>query len=348
MPETPNSKPPFLQTPLGLICSATLLGLLVALAWGLIPFATPEVADYFAAHPVAHVLARAGMILLLLVPALMAVVYFMIGVIRWAVYGASGQSQHMANPRHDEMIDLLRSINERLLVSDTAKRLAYREQDREALRRAIRDDIEKHDFEAAMVLVTQMSQAYGYRQEAEEFRDQIVHARAAETAEKINQAVAGFEKLLQRHDWDTAAAEANKIQRLYPDAAQVRDLAKRVREVRDQHKHDLERQFLQAAEKDDVELAIDLLKELDKYLTEAEAEPFRETARGVIGKKRQNLGVQFKLAVHDKEWMQAVRVGEQIIREFPNSKMSDEVRRMLDLLRERAAGEQAARPRETV
>jgi hypothetical protein len=56
-----------------------------------------------------------------------------------------------------------------------------------------------------------------------------------------------------------------------------------------------------------------------------------------------NLGVQFKLAVHDKEWTQAVRVGEQIIREFPNTKMSDEVRSMLDLLRERAAGEQAAR-----
>ena len=63
----------------------------------------------------------------------------------------------------------------------------------------------------------------------------------------------------------------------------------------------------------------------------------------MIGKQRDNLGVQFKLAIHDKEWTEAVRVGEGIIKEFPNSRMADEVRELLDLLRERAAGEQAAR-----
>jgi len=87
-----------------------------------------------------------------------------------------------------------------------------------------------------------------------------------------------------------------------------------------------------------------LIREMDKYLTEQEAEPLRETARGVIGKARDNLGVQFKLAVRDKEWVAAVNIGEQIIRDFPNSKMSDEVRSMLDVLRQRAAGQQAANP----
>ena len=54
------------------------------------------------------------------------------------------------------------------------------------------------------------------------------------------------------------------------------------------------------------------------------------------------LGVQFKIAVHDREWVRAMRVGEQIIQEFPNTKMCDEVRGMIDLLRERAAGQSAA------
>ena len=65
----------------------------------------------------------------------------------------------------------------------------------------------------------------------------------------------------------------------------------------------------------------------------------------MIGKKRENLGVQFKLAVHDREWLRSVAVGEQIIREFPNTRMADEVRSMLDLLRERAAGQRAAASR---
>ena len=216
-----------------------------------------------------------------------------------------------------------------------------------ALGKAIHEDIVRQDFEAAMVLVTEMSQTYGYRQEAEDYRDEITRARAAATAQQINQAIAHFEGMLERFEWDGAAAEAAKLQRLYPPTPPPCAIsASGRRESRETHKHDLERKFLQAAERDDVELAIETLKELDKYLTESEAEPFRETARGVIGKKRQNLGVQFKLAVHDKEWTQAVRVGEQIIREFPNSKMADEVRGMLDLLVNELPGEQAARPRE--
>ena len=66
------------------------------------------------------------------------------------------------------------------------------------------------------------------------------------------------------------------------------------------------------------------------------AEQFREVARGVIGKARDNLGVRFKLLVQDKSWGEALVVGEQIIENFPNSRMAGEVREMLDTLRERS------------
>jgi hypothetical protein len=47
--------------------------------------------------------------------------------------------------------------------------------------------------------------------------------------------------------------------------------------------------------------------------------------------------VRFKLAVQDRAWIDAVRVGERIVADFPNSQMAAEVRGMLDVLRERAA-----------
>ncbi len=53
-------------------------------------------------------------------------------------------------------------------------------------------------------------------------------------------------------------------------------------------------------------------------------------------------GMATKMAVHDKEGLKAIRVGEQIIRDFPNTRMAEEVRERIDLLRERAAGQQAA------
>ncbi len=284
---------------------------------------------------------RVGWILLIilgLIIGYVGLVLFLVGVLRWEQSSADAQGIG-----HSEVVSLLRSINERLLISDTAKQIAYRDKEHQALKAAIRSDVDKRDFDAAMVLAMKISKEYGYLEEGEAFREEILAARAAEMEHKVTEAIDHFEKILTSHEWEHASREADRIQRLYPDSPLVRSLSHRVTEARERHKRELEREFLSAAERDDVERALDLLKELDRYLTPAEAEPFRETARGVIGKKRDNLGVQFKLAIHDKEWVAAVKSGEQIIKEFPNSRMADEVRGMLDLLRERAAGEQAAR-----
>ena len=264
---------------------------------------------------------------------------FCIGVIRWAVLGMNhSQISKLETDRHNTN-QLLQSINDRLLFSDAAKRIAYRQRERDALRIAIREDIDKGELDAALALVKEMSHLYGYHEEAEEFREKIQAARAAEMDLKVANAISGLDEILDRCEWEHAAAVAAKIQRQFPDSPRVVNLAQRVPDAKENHKHSLERQFLQAAERDDVDLAMELLRELDKYLTETEAAPFRETARGVIGRKRDNLGVQFKLAVQDKEWAGAIRVGEQIVNEFPNTKMANEVRGMLDALHARTKGD---------
>lgn len=270
------------------------------------------------------------------------VVMLIIGAIRWGVYGKNSAG---APSTSKAQITLLGSINERLLLSETAKRIAYRHEDVELLRETIREDMSKKDFDAALVLVNEIAQTYGHKEEAEEYRDQILTARTAEMDQKIERALKKLDEILAKHDFDTASKEALKIQRLFPDSPRSREVHRKVAQARDQYKHDLEREFLEASKVDDVDRAMELLKELDRYLTEPEAEQFREVARGVIGKKRENLGVQFKIAVHDREWLRSVAVGEQIIREFPNTRMADEVRSMLDLLRERAAGQRAAASR---
>ena len=96
------------------------------------------------------------------------------------------------------------------------------------------------------------------------------------------------------------------------------------------------RRFLLAAEEDRIPEAMDMLKELDAYLTEDESGPYREVARGVIGKARDNLGAQFKLALQDRNWSRAADIGQSIIDQFPNSRMADEVRGMIDSIRARA------------
>ena len=79
-----------------------------------------------------------------------------------------------------------------------------------------------------------------------------------------------------------------------------------------------------------------MLKELDNYLSPDEAEPFREVARGVISKARENLGAQFKIAVQDRQWASAAAIGRRIINEFPNTRMAAEVRGLMDGILSRA------------
>lgn len=238
-----------------------------------------------------------------------------------------------------EMLRELKSINDRLLISDQAKRIAYRQKDRDALRAAIKEDIDKSDYDAALVLVEQMGKAYGYREEAEEYREKILRARAADQDRKISQAIADFEIMLGKKEWENAGSEAAKIRRLYPESTRVRDLPRRVRDAREEYKKDIERQFLQAAEREEVDRAMELLQEMDKYLTEQEAIPFREAAKNVISKKRENLRVQFEMAINDKDFNQAIRIGETIAQDFPNSKMAQDVKALIPKLKEKATHE---------
>jgi hypothetical protein len=246
--------------------------------------------------------------------------------------GQKELSGHMRSVAED-----LRRFAEQASLSDDARRVLNRSSERALLRRAIEEDIAAEDWDAAMVLVKELAERFGYRADAEEFRARVERARNRTQDRSVNEAISLLDGLIVQRRWDAAMVEAARIGRLYPDSPRVDGLRRRVEQARETYRHDLERRFLEAAQSDDVDEAIELMKELDGYLTEADAAPFREVARGVIGKARENLGAQFKLAVKDRQWDVAASIGERIIAEFPNTRMANEARELMDALRERAA-----------
>ncbi len=46
--------------------------------------------------------------------------------------------------------------------------------------------------------------------------------------------------------------------------------------------------------------------------------------------------MQFAIRVAESQWNEAIAAGDEIIKEFPNSRMAQEVRAKMDLLRSRA------------
>lgn len=243
-----------------------------------------------------------------------------------------------------QQLELLEKINEHTLLSDSARHIAYRRQERAMLQRAIEEDIANEDWQAAMVLVDEMRERFGYREEAEEFLARIDRSRADGLNRRITEALDHFQAVLDARDWGAAYAEAARIARLFPDSHRTRGLEQRVRKAWEAHKKSLEREFLEAAGAGHVEHAMQLLKDLDVFLTPDEAAPLQEVARGVINKARANIGLQFKLAVQDHDWATAVQVGETIMDEFPNTRMAEEVRERIDALRARASQAAAMTP----
>lgn len=236
----------------------------------------------------------------------------------------------------ENLRDLLERILENSMLSDNARRVLFRERELRLLRDAIEADIAAGKYSAALTLCTEMAEAFGYRNEAEAFRGRIEQARQARYEQEARAAIERLDELLGRRDWAMVHREAARIRRLYGDSHLVEDLEQRIVQTREQHKRELEARFLDAARGDDVGAAMALLKELDRYLDRAEAERLSEVAGGIVARHRSDLGAKFKLAVSDRQWADAARVGAVIVEEFPNSKMAEEVRSMIDVLRTRA------------
>ena len=235
-----------------------------------------------------------------------------------------------------ELAAAIRSMVNEAGLSESAKRVLHRKEERELLRRAIEQDILDRDYDAALVLASELADRFGYRADAESFRTRIERARSQSTEEQISEAIHAFHTLLKQHKWNDAYEEAGRVQRLFNNHPRTANLRARVDESRAAYRKQLERRFLETAERQEADQAMAILKELDAYLTPDEAEPYAEVARGVISKSRENLGSRFKLLVQDHEWTAALGVGKQIIDEFPNSRMAAEVRDLLPRIRERA------------
>ena len=244
--------------------------------------------------------------------------------------------EHSTGEAATRFESLLREIHEHTMLSDNAKRVLYRDRERELLRRTIEQDIARGEYNAGLALCDELAEKFGYRQEAEAFRTRILSARHEHYEASVHAAMDEFDALLNAREWARAHQEAARIRRLFPDSHLIHELDFRIMAARDGHKKELEQQFLDAAQREDVEGAMALLKQLDRYLTREEAQRLQEAAQAVVTKHRKNLEVQFKLAVADRRWAEAARIGEAIIVEFPNTKMAEEVRGMITMIRTRA------------
>lgn len=238
--------------------------------------------------------------------------------------------------RIEQEVTVLEQIAESTRISDAAKSLAHRDQELDALRAVIREDVRRHKWDAALSLIDEMDDRFGYKQEAESLREEVDDARRGAMQAKMAQAVELIERHFAAHEWNRAQREIDRLLNVLPGEAKIMHLQDRIKLLREQHKMDLRRSWDEAVRRSDTDHAIDVLRELDQYLSPEEAKNLQDSARHVFKDKLLQVGVQFRFAVNEKRWQDALSIGLELVREFPNARMANEVREVLDTLRERA------------
>jgi len=230
----------------------------------------------------------------------------------------------------------LSEIAENTRISDIAKSLARREEELEALRKAIHEDIRLEKWEAGLYLIDEMERRFGYKAEADRCREELDDARADRIQARLEEAIGIIERYFGSYEWSRAQGEIDRLKNALPNNPRVLSLEDRMRTLKEQHKDELKAAWDEAVRKSDTDHAIDILKELDQYLSPSEAQVLQDSARHVFKEKLVQMGVQFQFAARDHRWQDALDIGLELIREFPNSRMATEVREILDTLRERA------------
>ncbi len=231
---------------------------------------------------------------------------------------------------------LLLKISQGVRVSDQAKEIVFRDSEQIEIGEAVLSKLHQHDFEAAMAMLDAMSGQPRYKELEARLRQMAEKYRTATEEGRITQIINHINSLLDQHLWAPAAAQIENLLTLFSFSEKARQMPAKLQEKKNQYKRKLLAEWDKAVRNKETDRSLEILKELDMYLTPAEALALQESASSVFKTKLHNLGVEFQMAVTEKNWNSALHAARQIIQHFPNSRMASEIRSKMDILQERA------------
>jgi hypothetical protein len=230
---------------------------------------------------------------------------------------------------------IMAQINQNTRLSEATKAIAFRDIDRQTLREAVFDKLQQQDYETTYKIIDEIARQPGYKEFADQLRSEANEYRDATDTGRINQVITYIDKLLDSYQWTKASIQIERLIKDYPESEKAKSMRQKLLDKKEERKKMLLTAWDEAIKRQATDRGLEVLRELDLYLTPNEGLALQEAARDVFRTKLHNLGVQFALAVSAKQWADAINIGQQIMRDFPNSKMSAEIREKWDALKEK-------------
>ncbi len=231
---------------------------------------------------------------------------------------------------------LLLKVSQAVRVSDRAKEIIFRDSEQIEIGEAVLSKLHQHDFESAQAMLDAMAGQPRYEELAARLQQMADKYRTATEEGRISQIIHHIEGLMDKHLWAQAAAQIENLLTMFSFSDKAKQMPAKLQERKNLYKRRLLAEWDKAIRNKETDRSLEILKELDQYLSPAEALALQESASSVFKTKLHNLGMEFQMAVTEKNWAQALQAGRQIVHGFPNSRMAAEIRSKMDILQERA------------
>ncbi len=256
------------------------------------------------------------------------------------------ESMKINSEKLDNLVEMQSRCNNLLLgvaqaarLSDTAKEIVYRDSEQMELGEATLTKLHQHDFNEAAAMIEAMAKHPKYQNLAERLKLKTEKYHSATEEGRVNQIIAHITDLFEQKLWIQAAAQIENLIQNFPYSDKAKTMPAQLQARKDRHKRELLADWDQAVRNKETDRGLEILKELDLYLTPNEALALQESASTVFKTKLHNLGVEFSVAVTELDWKKASQTGKEIVQCFPNSRMAVEIRSKMDILEERAEKE---------
>jgi outer membrane protein assembly factor BamD (BamD/ComL family) len=220
-------------------------------------------------------------------------------------------------------------------LSEAVKAIVFRDADSESLREAVLDRLEHGDFSTACEIIELIATRTEYKELAEQLQAEADKRRGTTETERMEGAIAYINMLFENYEWIKANAEIERLVKTYPDSEEAKAVRTTLIAKKEEHKRVLLNAWDDAVKRRATDRSLEILTELDLYLSPQEASALQEAAKSVFKDKLHNLGVQFSLAVSGEQWNKAIEIGQEIMQDFPNSRISTEIRERMDVLKQK-------------
>jgi hypothetical protein len=254
----------------------------------------------------------------------------------------------MAADKLDEMTLLLREMRDITLLNDSQRTKRLEAQGRAAVEVLLREVpvlLREHNWIEARARVQEARERYPHVPEWDAMERQIEQMRAQVEQHDIEAAERQINDLTALGAWDRIGDVMRELIQRHPDSVKVNELAQKIRAMRNKAEVELRSRLMTQAQestnKRDWKSAYSLaLQIIERYPRSPDAQALRlqlPTLReNAEVQARQRMETEIREFVRMQRFGDAIRVGHEMIQQYPHSPQAEALRAQLPKLQERA------------